>query len=410
MNVVVIGAQWGDEGKGKIVDYLAEQTKVVVRYSGGANAGHTIVKGKDTYKLHLVPSGILYENTTVVLGTGMVIDPMALFEELDTLTAQGVSWEGRVLVSDRAHLVLPSYREIDRKRDLERAQPLGTTGRGIGVAYALKASRDGVRVADAEEPSVLAGLDPVSREYLETHIERLRPMVIDLVDFIAHTSPEDRILFEGAQGALLDLDQGTYPYVSSGYSAAAGASLGGGIGPRQIDRIIGVFKAYSTRVGNGPFPSEFRATDDSGLEELVREVGREYGVTTGRPRRCGYIDLVALRYIVRANGIDALALTHLDVYDTLDEIKVCIAYETDDGVLDTFPASAYLLERCRPVTKSLPGWKQNLGAAKTYDELPANAVDYIRFIETFVGRPVDIVGVGYERDQTILRVDPWTRS
>ena len=410
MNVVVIGAQWGDEGKGKIVDYLAEQTRVVVRYSGGANAGHTIVKGEDTYKLHLVPSGILYENTTVVLGTGMVIDPMALFEELDTLTAQGVSWEGRVLVSDRAHLVLPSYREIDRKQDLERSQPLGTTGRGIGVAYAMKASRDGVRISDAEEPSVLKGLDAVSREYLETHIERLRPMVVDLVDFIAHTSSEDRILFEGAQGALLDLDQGTYPYVSSGYAAAAGASLGGGIGPRQIDRIIGVFKAYSTRVGNGPFPTEFRATDDSGLEELVREVGREYGVTTGRPRRCGYLDLVALKYIVRANGIDALALTHLDVYDTLNEIKVCIAYETDEGVLDTFPASSYLLERCRPVTKSLHGWKQDLGATKTYDELPPQAREYIRFIETFVECPVDIVGVGYERDQTILRVDPWTRS
>ncbi|MFW6288880.1 MAG: adenylosuccinate synthase [Spirochaetota bacterium] len=410
MNVVVIGAQWGDEGKGKIVDYLAEQTKVVVRYSGGANAGHTIVKGEDTYKLHLVPSGILYENTTVVLGTGMVIDPMALFEELDTLTAQGVSWEGRVLVSDRAHLVLPSYREIDRRQDQERPQPLGTTGRGIGVAYAMKASRDGVRVSDAEEPSVLEKLDSASRDYLETHIERLRPMVIDLVDFIAHTSPDDRILFEGAQGALLDLDLGTYPYVSSGYSAAAGASLGGGIGPRQIDRIIGVFKAYSTRVGNGPFPSEFRATDDSGLEELVREVGREYGVTTGRPRRCGYLDLVALKYIVRANGIDGLALTHIDVYDTLDEIKVCIAYETDEGVLDTFPASAYLLDRCRPVTKSLPGWKQDLGATRSYDELPADAREYIRFIEDFVERPVDIVGVGYERDQTILRVDPWTRS
>jgi adenylosuccinate synthase len=410
MNVVVIGAQWGDEGKGKIVDFLAEQARFVVRYSGGANAGHTIVQGGSTYKLHLVPSGVLYEKTAVILGTGMVIDPGALFQELDTLTEQGVDWEGRVFVSDRAHLVLPAYREMDRVQDEARVQPLGTTGRGIGVAYAMKASRDGVRVADAEEPDALRKLDDESRSYLAAHIERLRPMVVDLVDFLAHTSPDDHILFEGAQGALLDLDQGTYPYVSSGYSAAAGASLGGGIGPRQIDRIIGVFKAYSTRVGNGPFPSEFASSDESGLVELVREVGREYGVTTGRPRRCGYLDLVALKYIVRANGIDGLALTHLDVYDSLEEIKVCIAYETDAGVLDTFPASAYLLERCRPVTKTLPGWRQDLGTARSWDELPRTARDYIDFIERFVGAPVDIVGVGYERDQTITRADSWIRS
>ncbi len=410
MKIVVIGAQWGDEGKGKIVDYLAEDARVVVRYSGGANAGHTIVQGGDTYKLHLVPSGILSQKTTVVLGTGMVIDPGALFEELETLTAQGVPWEGRVLVSDRAHLVLPKYREMDRAKDSERVQPLGTTGRGIGVAYAMKASRDGIRVADAEEPAVLERLDAESRAYLEQHIERLRPMVVDLVEYMAHTPDEDRVLYEGAQGALLDLDQGTYPYVSSGYSAAAGASLGGGIGPRQIDRIIGVFKAYSTRVGNGPFPSEFRSGDESGLEELVREVGREYGVTTGRPRRCGYLDLVALKYIVRANGIDGLALTHLDVYDTLEEIKVCIAYETDDGVVESFPSSAYLLERCRPVTRTLPGWREEIGRASSYDELPAAARDYVRFIEEYVGCPVDLVGVGYERAQTITRVDPWTRS
>ncbi|MFW5814757.1 MAG: adenylosuccinate synthetase, partial [Spirochaetota bacterium] len=332
MNVVVIGAQWGDEGKGKIVDFLAERAGVVVRYSGGANAGHTIVTADDTYKLHLVPSGILYAGATVVLGTGMVIDLEALFEELDTLTRQGVDWHGRVLVSDRAHLVLPSYREIDRQQDRDRAHPLGTTGRGIGVAYAMKAARDGIRVGDIDEEQALGGLEPESRAYLERQAGRLRPMVVDLVEFMTHTGPDDRIVFEGAQGALLDLDQGTYPYVSSGYSAAAGASLGGGIGPRAVDRVLGVFKAYSTRVGNGPFPSEFRGGDESGLEELVRETGREYGVTTGRPRRCGYLDLVALKYIAHANGLDGLALTHLDVYDSLDEVKVCVAYESDDGV------------------------------------------------------------------------------
>ena len=410
MNVVVIGAQWGDEGKGKIVDFLAEHASVVVRYSGGANAGHTIVTGDETYKLHLVPSGILYAGATVVLGTGMVIDLDALFDELGTLSGQGVDWHGRVLVSDRAHLVLPAYREIDRQKDRERAQPLGTTGRGIGVAYAMKAARDGIRIGDIEEPEALAKLDEGSQAYLEANAERLRPMVVDLVEFMAHTASEDHIVFEGAQGALLDLDQGTYPYVSSGYAAAAGASLGGGIGPRSVDRVLGVFKAYSTRVGNGPFPTEFRGGDESGLEELVRETGREYGVTTGRPRRCGYLDLVALKYIARANGLDGLALTHLDVYDSLDEVKVCVAYESDEGVLDTFPASAYLLDRCRPVTKRLPGWGEPIGAARSFDDLPARAREYIGFIERFVGVPIDIVGVGYEREQTIVRNDPWMRS
>ncbi len=410
MNVVVIGAQWGDEGKGKIVDFLAENAKVVVRYSGGANAGHTIVHAGETYKLHLIPSGILYADTTVVLGTGMVIDPDALFEELETLTEQGVGWEGRVLVSDRAHLVLPGYREIDRETDQKRIKPLGTTGRGIGIAYSMKATRDGMRLSDLAEPEALERLDDTNRSHLADVGPRLRQMTVDLVEFLQHTSKADHILFEGAQGALLDLDQGTYPYVSSGYSAAAGASLGGGIGPRQIDRIIGVCKAYSTRVGNGPFPSEFRGGDDTGLEELVREKGREYGVTTGRARRCGYLDLVALRYIVRANGIDSLALTHLDVYDTLDEVKVCVAYETDDGVHDSFPSSAYLLERCRPVTKTFSGWKSDIGEIRRYDDLPENARAYLEFIENFVGAPIDLVGVGYRREQTILRRDPWTRS
>ena len=227
---------------------------------------------------------------------------------------------------------------------------------------------------------------------------------------MSHADPNDHVLFEGAQGALLDLDQGTYPFVSSGYSSAAGASMGGGIGPTQIDSVVGVFKAYTTRVGNGPFPSELRSSDEVGLEALMRELGREYGVTTGRPRRCGYLDLVALRYIVRANGIDTLAMTHLDVYDTVKDIKVCVAYETDEGVQDTFPSSAYALERCSPVTKTLPGWEQNIGDATSYDDLPANAQSYVEFVEHSVGCPVQLISVGYKRSQTIQRVDPWTRS
>ena len=410
MNVVVIGAQWGDEGKGKIVDYLAEQAKVVIRYSGGANAGHTIVLDDTTYKLHLIPSGVLYPETTVVLGTGMVIDLTALFEELDTLTAQKVDWEGRVLVSDRAHVVLPTYRDIDREMEEKRPRPIGTTGRGIGVAYSMKAARDGVRLADLSEMSVQESMDKKSRAHVAEYLARLEPMTVDLVEFVSHARPQDHILFEGAQGALLDLDQGTYPFVSSGYSSAAGASMGGGIGPRQIDSVVGVFKAYTTRVGNGPFPSELRSSDEEGLESLMRELGREYGVTTGRPRRCGYLDLVALRYIVRANGIDALAMTHLDVYDTVKEIRVCVAYETDEGVQDTFPSSAYALERCRPVTKTLPGWSESIGEAKTYDELPDNARAYIEFIEQWVECPIQLISVGYKRSQTIQRVDPWIRS
>ena len=410
MNVVVIGAQWGDEGKGKMVDYLAEQAKVVVRYSGGANAGHTIVLGESTYKLHLIPSGVLYPDTTVVLGTGMVIDLTALFDELDTLTEQGVDWEGRVLVSDRAHVVLPTYRDIDVQMEEKRRRPIGTTGRGIGVAYSMKAARDGVRLADLPEISVQESMDEKSRTHIAEYLERLESMTVDLVEFMSHADPTDHVLFEGAQGALLDLDQGTYPFVSSGYSSAAGASMGGGIGPTQIDSVVGVFKAYTTRVGNGPFPSELRSSDEVGLEALMRELGREYGVTTGRPRRCGYLDLVALRYIVRANGIDTLAMTHLDVYDTVKDIKVCVAYETDEGVQDTFPSSAYALERCSPVTKTLPGWEQNIGDATSYDDLPANAQSYVEFVEHSVGCPVQLISVGYKRSQTIQRVDPWTRS
>jgi adenylosuccinate synthase len=409
MNVVVIGAQWGDEGKGKIVDFLAEDAKTVVRFSGGANAGHTIVLKDKTFKLHLVPSGVLYPDTIAVLGTGMVIDPAALFEELEQLTAQGIDWDGRVLVSDRAHVVLPSYREMDRQMDSERARPLGTTGRGIGVAYAQKASRDGIRVGDMEEPEVLESLDERSRAFVAEYAQRMKPMVIDIVEYLAHAGSDDHVLFEGAQGALLDLDQGTYPYVSSGYSAAAGASLGGGIGPRAVDRILGVFKAYSTRVGNGPFPSEFLSESEAELENTVREIGREYGVTTGRARRCGYLDLVALRYIVQANSIDALVLTHLDVYDGLSEVKACVAYETEQATLDTFPSSSYVLERCRPVTRSFPGWSESIGAVRSFDQLPQNARSYIEFIEQFVGVPVQIVSIGYERAQTIVRSDVWTR-
>lgn len=412
MNVVVIGAQWGDEGKGKIVDFLSSQAQTIVRFSGGANAGHTIVHDGTTYKLHLVPSGVIYPNTTVILGSGMVIDPEALFRELEELKSLGIDWNGRLLVSDRAHLVLPSHRQEDVERDSRRQNPIGTTGRGIGIAYAHKALRDGLRIADLTWQTQLDEHPEEDRSMVETYRDRLSDMAIDIAAFMHSEGDrtDTRVLLEGAQGALLDLDLGTYPYVSSGSSSAAGAATGSGLGPRELDHVIGVFKAYSTRVGNGPFPSELSNDMEGDLENYIREVGREYGVTTGRPRRVGYLDLVALRYTCQTNGMDSLALTHLDVMDDLDEIRVCVAYETDDETLDYFPASIPVLERARPVTKRFAGWKTEITEVTDFSALPDNAQTYIRFIEDYVGVPVDIVSVGYERRQTIVRRDPWTPS
>ncbi len=406
MNLVVVGAQWGDEGKGKIVDYLAEESDLIVRFSGGANAGHTIVAGDVTYKLHLVPSGIIYDDKKVVLGTGMVIDPEALFNELATIEKQGINWENRIYISDRAHLVLPRYREEDIELDKNRSNPIGTTGRGIGVTYAHKAHRDGIRVGDLYNEKLYAGLSGDDREYLDQYKDRMKDMVLDLCTFMAENKGK-RTLFEGAQGVLLDLDVGTYPYVSSGYSQAAGAAMGGGIGPRNIDGVLGVFKAYSTRVGNGPFPSEFQDNRDGQLENYIRETGREYGVTTGRPRRCGYLDLPALKYACRVNSLDSLVLTHLDVYDEISELKACIAYECDGELVENFPADISVLENSVPVTKSFKGWNKSLKDIRNYEDLPAEAKEYIKFIEDYTETPVDIVSIGYRREETILRKDFW---
>lgn len=410
MNLVVIGAQWGDEGKGKIVDFLASEADVVLRFSGGANAGHTIVHGGQTYKLHLVPSGILYPECTVILGSGMVIDPEALFLELDELKSAGIDWEGRVLISERAHLVLPDYRRKDIEIDKGRRHPIGTTGRGIGVAYSMKSLRDGIRLADVFSPRALDSLHPEDQAFVTEHAERLTSMAVDVTEYMSHLGSQTKVLLEGAQGALLDLDLGTYPFVSSGYSAAAGAAFGAGIGPRRLDRVLGVFKAYSTRVGNGPFPSEFTPARDGHLEDYIRTVGNEYGATTGRPRRCGYLDLVALRYACQANGLDGLVLTHLDVYDELDEVKACVAYETEDETIERFPASIELLQEVKPVTRSFPGWLKPIGGVDSFETLPKEAKEYIAFIEEFVGVPVVIVSVGYERKETLIRQDPWTAS
>jgi len=406
MNVVVIGAQWGDEGKGKIVDYLADEADIIVRFAGGANAGHTIVTNGVQYALHLVPSGILHANKKVYLGMGMVIDPEALFTELAKLKERGIDWEGRVFISDRAHLVLPRYCELDKKRDAERKNPIGTTGRGIGTTYSMKSERDGIRLADLTWADRMAELEPEDRDFLAPFIDNLVKMSVDITAEMWQYR-DSHILLEGAQGALLDLDSGTYPYVSSGMSCASGAAVGSGIGPRNLDVILGVFKAYSTRVGNGPMPTEFDAETQSELYHFVRETGREYGVTTGRPRRCGYLDLVALRYACRVNSITSLVLTHLDIYDTLDEIEACVAYEIDGQTITDFPTSIEKLENVKPELKKFSGWKAPLNKCRSYDELPTAARDYVEFIENYCATSVGIISVGYERDDTFMRIKPF---
>ena len=406
MKVVVIGAQWGDEGKGKIVDYLAEDAKYVVRYAGGPNAGHTIVVDGKQYALHQVPSGILYPEKQVFLGAGMVIDPEALFNELQMLKDNGINWEGRVFISDRAHIILPRYRQMDKDRDAARKRPIGTTGRGIGIAYSEKAERDGLRLADLDWAGKMAEYDGEDKAYLDAYKDRLLAMRVDLTAKM-YEFKDSNILFEGAQGAMLDIDSGTYPYVSSGASCSAGAATGCGIGPHDLDKILGVFKAYQTRVGNGPMPTEFNAESEGELCEYVRKTGREYGVTTGRARRCGYLDLVALRYACRVNSIDSLVLTHLDIYDTFDEIEACVAYDIDGKIVTDFPASVTAMERAKPVLEKFGGWKKSLKECRSYEELPKNARAYVEFIEDYCKVPVGIISVGYERDETFIRANPW---
>jgi len=406
LKVVVIGAQWGDEGKGKIVDYLANEAQIIVRYAGGANAGHTIVISGEQYALHLIPSGIFYPDKIAILGAGMVIDPKALFEEIKMLEDRGIDTKGRVLISDRAHIVLPKYIQMDKERDAARKKPIGTTGRGIGITYSMKSERDGIRIADLAWKEKMNEVDQTDRDFLAPYTDRLLDMSINLSEYLMHHK-NSQVLFEGAQGTLLDLDLGTYPYVSSGMSCAAGAAVGGCIGPRAIDKVLGVFKAYSTRVGNGPLPSEFDPTAEDELCRFVRDTGREYGVTTGRPRRCGYLDLVSLRYACLTNSIDSLVMTHLDVYDTFEEIKACIGYRIGDKIVESFPSSIDELNNAKPVLRTFRGWKKSLADALTYEEFPVAAMEYIEFIERYCETSVDIVSVGYDRKATIIRKSPW---
>jgi adenylosuccinate synthase len=425
--VVVLGAQWGDEGKGKIVDVLAEEVDVVVRYQGGANAGHTVVIGDLEFILHQVPSGILHPGKECLLGNGVVLDAGELFEEIDLLHARGIDAEPRVWVSNRAHLLLSYHKLLDKaKEGLLGARAIGTTGRGIGPAYEDKVGRVGIRVVDLQDPSRLrelvaanveaktallrtlgsdAALSPDAvLEEIDAYGARLRSRSVDVSQRVAgHLAEGRRVLLEGAQGSQLDIDHGTYPYVTSSNTTAGGAVIGTGIGPRDLDQIVGVVKAYTTRVGNGPLPTEV----ESPLQEELREAGGEYGATTGRPRRCGWFDAVVVRYAARINSLTELAVTKLDVLDRFETIRLCTGYRADDadggGELDEFPASLGLFERCRPIYEEHAGWRTSTSEVRRWRDLPGPARAYLDRIEELVGVEIGRVSVGQSREQIFGR-------
>ncbi len=424
-NVVVIGAQWGDEGKGKITDLLSRSADVVVRYQGGVNAGHTIVVDDRVLKLHLIPSGILYPETTCLIGSGTVVDPKVMLGEMDTLREFGIDVSGLKLAST-AHVTMPYHRLLDQAMEQRRGdRRIGTTGRGIGPTYADKAERNGIRVIDlldagrlrerligplSEKNELLErvyGVEPldpdaVIEEYAR-YGERLSPHVVDCTRII-HEAARARknILFEGAQGTLLDLDHGTYPYVTSSNPVSGGACVGAGVGPTLIDRVIGVAKAYTTRVGEGPFPTELQGS----LNDHLCDRGGEFGTTTGRRRRCGWFDGVIGRYAVEVNGLDCLAITKLDVLDELDEIQVCVAYELDGRRIDHFPSSSEDFAQCRPLFQTLPGWQCSTADCRRLEDLPPAAMAYLRFLAELMEVPIAIVSLGAQRDQTIVVEDP----
>lgn len=425
MVIAVIGAQWGDEGKGKIVDLLAERFDVVVRYQGGHNAGHSVQIGDQSFVLHLLPSGIVHEGKTCVLGNGMVIDPNAFFEEADRLMSQGVSvTPERVKVSSRAHLILPYHRALDHTSE-ERLgnEKVGTTLRGIGPAYEDKAGRRGIRVADALVPEVLRsriernledanriieayGGQPLDAETIINDttaiIERLAPFITDTSHYLNQAAARgETILLEGAQATLLDVDHGTYPFVTSSSTVVGGAMVGTGLAPKHITGVLGIVRTYTTRVGEGPFPTEMLESEAE-LGQLIRERGREYGASTGRPRRCGWFDAFATRYAAEINGFTSVALTKLDVLDALDEIKVCVGYNLNGKKCDSLPAVSQDLRRVEPVYETLPGWKSSTLGVTDLSELPRFAREYINFLSNHIGVEIGLVSTGPERSQTII--------
>lgn len=418
--LVVVGAQWGDEGKGRVVDLLAAKADYVVRYQGGANAGHTVVVDGEKYVLHLIPSGIVHPGARCVIGNGVVLDPPMLFQEIDDLTARGLDVPAKLLVSERAHLTFPYHRIMDKVRDAG-TRSIGTTQRGIGPTYTDKVARLGIRVADlldedlvkdrleqnlTDKAPVLNLLPEDERPNLDEMVaacreyaDRLRPYVADVAALLNTAIRQGKnILFEGAQGTGLDIDFGTYPYVTSSSAAAGGVCTGSGVGPTRIDRVIGIAKAYLTRVGRGPFPSKM----EPAAEERARKRGNEFGATTGRPRDCGWFDLPLVRHSADINGLDGLIITKLDVLDEFDEIKICVAYRVGDRRLDRLPAGLRDLSACEPVFETLPGWNQSTTHARTLEDLPAAAQQYLQRLRDLTGVPIAAVSVGPSREEIIL--------
>lgn len=420
-NTVLVGAQWGDEGKGKIIDFLTEKADVVVRSQGGNNAGHTVITDGKKFVLHLIPSGILHEGKICVIGNGVVLDPVSLVAEIDGLLKEGIKVDSsNLLISDCAQLVLPYHRELDAAKELSKGDgKIGTTKRGIGPAYSDKAARTGIRLGELldtevfcarlearvkENNALLAsyGAEPVDFEKIKADYlaagERLRPFVINTVVYLHEAlKAKKEMLFEGAQGTFLDIDHGTYPYVTSSNTTAGGASTGSGVPPHRIDKVLGVMKAYATRVGEGPFP-----TENAEISDLLHGMGREFGATTGRARRCGWFDAVATRFAAMVNGIDELAITNLDGLDTVETIKICVAYNLDGKQVDVLPSDYRQLERCQPVYMEMPGWKVSTTDAKKFEELPTNAQTYLLKLAELTGARLTIASVGPGRDQTIL--------
>lgn len=420
--VVLIGSQWGDEGKGKITDFLAEKAKVVVRYQGGNNAGHTVVANGEEFKLHLIPSGILYEDKTCVIGNGVVIDPKVLLEELDYLAKRGIK-TGKLLISSNAQVIMPYHMLLDGLEEEARGEhKIGTTKRGIGPAYMDKASRIGIRIIDLLDKDEFAeklrqnlveknnlfvklygkealNFDEIYETYLG-YAERIRSMVTDSSLAIDNSiRAGERVLFEGAQGTLLDIDHGTYPYVTSSNPIAGGACIGAGVGPTRINRVIGVIKAYTTRVGEGPFPTEL--LDKTGEE--MRANGHEFGTTTGRARRCGWFDAVIARYAARVSGLSDFAVTKLDVLTGIDKLKICVGYRVNGEIIKEFPQSQKIFKQCRPLYEELPGWQEDLTDVRRFEDLPKAAQNYVQRIEVLTGVPATLVAIGPGREQTIVR-------
>jgi len=418
-NTILTGAQWGDEGKGKIIDFLTDEADIVIRSQGGNNAGHTIVIGGEKYVLHLIPSGILRRSKTCVIGNGVVLDPVALVAEIEGLRKRGVKVDKNLLISDAAHLVMPYHRALDEQREvLKGRNKIGTTKRGIGPAYGDKAARTGLRVCDLIRPeifkeklaarirennAILKGLGAAplnGKKILAESLaaaEVLRPFVANTVVYLHKALTAGKsLLFEGAQGTFLDIDHGSYPFVTSSNTTAGGACTGSGVPPHRIDRVLGVMKAYTTRVGEGPFPSE-----DKGITDALHAMGREFGATTGRPRRCGWFDAVATRFATMVNGIDDLAITNLDGLDAVEKIKVCTAYKLDGKKIDTLPTDPASLARCTPVYTEFPGWMKPTENAKKFSDLPPKARAYVKAISDLTGARLSIVSVGPARSQTI---------